>query len=187
MSAARIAIVDDLLSHPKDYRVWALLSPFEDVASPAGVFHGVAPVGSTAMTDALVARGLQPTFSAFRLSPAGQHEPNFIHTDRDMGDWTAILYLNPEPPADDGTTFWRHRASGAVESTAETASDELRTELLEWRRIALWEPWRTVAAKFNRMLVFPSGYFHSRALFDNYGENNEDARLVQITFGTGVI
>lgn len=166
----------------------ALLCPFEDVPTPVGVFHGISMQDHrNAMTNALAEKGLQPTFSAFRLSPAGQLEPHYIHTDRDMGDWTATLYLNPLPPAGDGTTFWRHIATGAVESAAETNSDEQRTELMEWRRLTLWEPWRTVEAKFNRLIVFPAAYFHSRALMDNYGSDRDDARLIQIAFGTGVL
>ena len=57
-----------------------------------------------------------PTLSFFRKSPAGQEEPHWIHTDVDMGDWTALLYLNPDPPAGDGTVFWTHLATGARES-----------------------------------------------------------------------
>ncbi len=39
-------------------------------------------------------------------------------------------------------------------------------------------------ARFNRLLLFVSDRFHSRSIHDNYGAD-EDARLVQVTFGTG--
>jgi hypothetical protein len=32
-----------------------------------------------------------------RRSPYMQEEPNFVHTDEEMGDFTCILYLNKKP------------------------------------------------------------------------------------------
>jgi hypothetical protein len=129
---------------------------------------------------------LEPKLSFFRKSPAGQVEPNYIHTDCDMGEWTAILYLTPNPPPDDGTTFWRHIATGRIETATGATSDENLGEVLAWRDRAQWEQWRTVAAVFNRVVVFPASYYHSRALEENYGEG-DSARLIQVLFGTGQV
>ncbi len=182
-----IRIIDDAVPDPLVYRAHALTLPFGDIEAGPITFHNMAPIGANPLSAALEQDlGLHTTFSAFRLSPEGQDEPNFLHTDRDMGDWTGILYLNPEPPNGDGTTFWRHKVSGAIESTAATQSDELLTEWAEWRRLELWEPWQTVAAVFNQLLLFPSPYFHSRAIFENWGRG-QDARLVQLCFGTGAL
>ena len=119
--------------------------------------------------------GALTTLTFFRQSPLHQEEPNYIHSDEGMGQWTAILYLNPEPAEGDGTTFWRFRPTGAIHGSArEMAKDP-----------GLWEPWQHVEAKFNRLLVFDSLYFHSRAIEENYGEG-EAARLIQVAFGTWV-
>lgn len=181
--ADRLIVVDDLLPDPAVYRAAALALPFQDIEAGPIVFHGMAPIGASPLSGWLAdTYSLVTTYAAFRLSPAGQEEPNYIHTDRDMGDWTAILYLHPDPPAGDGTTFWRHRETGAIASTA--TADDLPAEWLAWRDRDRWAPWRTVAAAFNRLLLFPAPYFHSRALYDNYGTAAE-GRLIQLAFGTG--
>lgn len=101
-----------------------------------------------------------------------------LHTDASMGTWTALLYLNPQPPEGDGTAFYRHRATGATGSTDDAeAADWLDAE--QWERIGL------VEGRFNRLLLFSSGLFHARAIPENYGTDRDSARLLQICFGTG--
>lgn len=73
-----------------------------------------------------------------------------------MGRFTGIYYLNPEPPAGDGTAFWRRYGND-------------------------WKMTRLVPARFNRLLIFRAGLHHSRALFDNYG-HGDGARLIQVIF-----
>lgn len=181
-----IRIIDNAVPDPLVYRDHALTLPFGDIIAGPITFHNMAPIGHNPLSAALEADlGLITTFSAFRLSPQGQEEPNFLHTDRDMGDWTGILYLNPDPPSGDGTDFFKHKKTGEVQSTAATKSDELCMEWMEWRRLDLWEVWHHVPAVFNRLLLFPSPYFHARAIFDNYGSGLSDSRLVQLCFGTG--
>jgi GNAT superfamily N-acetyltransferase len=178
-------VEDNVLPDWRAYRGAILAQPFADVeAGPGVVFHGIGAV------DAQVPEwirshypALTPTMTFARQSPKGQIEPNFIHTDRDMGEWTGILYLNPDPVPEDGTTFWRHRATGAIASTAMTPAD-MALEMDAWRDLDQWEPWHTIAARPNRLALFPAGYFHSRALAENYG-TGETARLVQVVFGTG--
>lgn len=186
MSAAAIRVTDAVLPDPLVYRAAALTQPFGDLVSGPVVFHGLAPIGHSPLAAWLTATyGLTPTLEFFRLSPLHQAEPSFIHTDRDMGDWTAILYLNPDPPEGDGTTFWRDRKTGAVASTAETA-DAKYAEWQAWRDVTRWEAWHTAPAAFNRVIVFPAPYFHSRAIGENWGEGL-DGRLIQIAFGRGEI
>lgn len=170
-----IRVFDDVLGEPHGYRDLALRLAFGDVQAGDQVFHGIAsarlfPAIDHVIADALP--GARVTLSFFRKSPAGQEEPNFIHSDREMGDWTAILYLNPNPPAGDGTSFWRHRITGVV--SGEFDVDEARD-------LTLWERWHHVDAKFGRLLVFQSDLFHSRAIEANYGQG-DDARLIQVAF-----
>jgi len=176
-------VFDDVLPDPHIYREAALRLPFGDLHAGPVTFHNMVPVGPNPLSATLEHDlGLVTTFSAFRLSPEGQDEPNFVHTDRDMGEWTALLFLNPDPPASDGTRFYRYRETGAIQSTAE--DEALLDELLDWHDLGQWECWHTVAASFNRCVVFPASYFHSRALFRNWGTGQE-ARLIQLAFGTG--
>lgn len=174
-SVGPIVVIDDVLPDPRAYREAALALSFGDVPAGDQVFKGIA-VPTTPFLQILLSQtvGCGPTtLTFFRKSPAGQLEPNYIHSDRDMGDWTAILYLNPDPPAGDGTSFWMHRATGQVsgEFDADAARD-----------VSQWECWRHVDAKFGRLLIFQSDYFHSRGIEQNYGAG-DSARLIQVAFG----
>ncbi|HEV8500429.1 MAG TPA: hypothetical protein VGR63_02545 [Casimicrobiaceae bacterium] len=173
-------VFDDFLPDPARHRARALTLEYKTYAFPEATFHGIAipPEGDVALALAGRFPGATPTLSFFRKSPEGQTEPHFIHTDVDMGDWTALLYLNPDPPAGDGTVFWEHVATGEREN----AAPHLRS--VEGRSAEGWKPWRRTAARFNRMLLFPATYFHSRAIFANWGDG-DGARLTQVTFGRG--
>lgn len=181
----RYDVYDDVLPDPAEYRRAVLASPFQSITIGPAVFHGIGLFKDLAFPTWLAQRypTLQPTLTFCRQSPAGQAEPNFIHTDMDMGDWTGILYLTPEPPAEDGTTFWRHRETGAVAS-AVTYDEARLQECFEWRDLSKWEPWARVPAKFNRCVVFPGRLFHSRSIPENFGAA-DGARLIQVVFGTG--
>lgn len=178
-----ISVIDDALPTPVMYRSKALELNYESVATgETEIFHGIATPGSMkADLPRLIHKNfpqLVTTMTFFRKSPLDQFEPNYIHTDVTMGMWTAILYLNQDPPPADGTTFWRHREKGMMAATENWDARE------DWKDTSKWEPWQHVRAKFNRLMLFPANYFHSRAIFSNYGIGNE-ARLIQVAFGTG--
>ncbi len=165
-----ILVHNDVLADPVAYRAAVRALPF----STYETFQGIA----TGLNDALetwIRRtypSLVPTLTFARHSPYGQREPNDIHTDVNMGYWTAILYLTDPPDPRDGTLFWRNGA-GAVSGVAfEDGHDRSR-----------WECWHRVQARFNRLVLFPASYFHSRAIVENYGPP-DDGRLIQVVFGT---
>lgn len=186
----QVAIWDNWLPDPDAYRVWALEQVFDSVTIGSATFHGIALLSETLrdfMTALLAWKypQLYTRLTMFRKSPLHQVEPSFVHHDRDMGTTSGILYLNPDPPAGDGTTFWRHKATGHVASAA-TEWEALQREWQDWRDTTLWEPWQTVEGKFNRLILFPSSMFHSRAIFENYGTGDE-SRLIQLLFMDGVL
>lgn len=182
-----MTVFDQVLADPEAFRQEMLRLPFQDVPTEAGVFHGMARCKSPLFSSWITAHfpTLRPTDSLVRRSPEGQQEPNFIHTDRDMGDWTAILYLTPDPPDGDGTDFWQHTPTGRLESTAAT-DEEFSQELQSWRDLWQWERVGHVSAKFNRALLFSATHFHSRAMYHNYGFG-DGARLTHVVFGQGVL
>lgn len=170
-----IDIHDHVLADPDGYRAAALRLPFQSVCFGPVTFHGIMLPPTSAFVDwfAHMYPDYLPTLTFLRRSPAGQIEPNFIHTDVDMGDVTALLYLNPAPPEGDGTRFWRWLTNGAVSGGILTGD--------AGKRLEDWTLETHVAARFNRSVVFAAPRFHSRALADNYGEG-DDARLVQVLF-----
>lgn len=172
---------DDVLHDPHAWRARILEGNFGTYSFPEATFHGINTVPPNGELIAYIQRffpDFKPTLTFARRSPEGQVEPHFIHTDIDMGDWSAILYLNPERPAGDGTDFWTYLGTNAIESFIPHERSN------EGRDPKGWMLRRHVWSRFNRLLVFPSSYFHSRAIFDNWGQG-DDARLVQVVFGKG--
>lgn len=174
-----IHIFDNALPNPEAYRAEVLRREFRTFDFSGSIFHGIAANDNSDMPAQFIP-GLEGKVTFFRRSPYGQREPNFIHTDIDMGDWTGILYLNPDAPPEDGTLFWEHLPTGRRRATPE---DRMETR---WMESEDWDAYQRVEAKFNRLLIFDSTLFHSRALFHNYGTGDE-ARLIQVFFGKGKI
>ncbi len=177
-----IRVFDNFVADPAAYRRAALGLEYRDFRSERGTFRGIAIPAPPDVPARLMRMfpGLTPTLSFFRKSPEGQTEPHFIHTDTDMGEWTALLYLNPLPPTQDGTTFWIRMANGARESPVPGEY------LDEGKTTDGWKPWRRVPARFNRLVIFPAAFFHSRSIEANWGAGDE-ARLAQVVFGKGQI
>lgn len=173
-----LTVFDDVLLNPTIYRAFALGLPYTSVHDGDDTFHGIAETADPTVPDLLMQLlppGAAPTLTFFRQSPAGQREPNFVHSDAMMGDLTAILYLSLEPPAGDGTDFWR---------TVDTFQDHGPLDKVALADRENWTRWRHVEARFNRLLLFRSDLYHSRALEENYG-TGDDARLIQVTFVRG--
>jgi hypothetical protein len=174
-----VLILDDFIREPEHYRNAALKNKFARIDFGHIAFDGIAIASLETGLPKLIEQRfpqLKPELSVFRKSPKDQKEPNFIHCDVELGDWTAVLYLNPWPDVRDGTDFWVERETGALHGPAEHA--------VTLKAASQCDKWRHVSAKFNRLLMFPADYFHSRALYENYGEG-DNARLIQVVFGRG--
>jgi hypothetical protein len=147
---------DDIIKEPKVYVDDILEHGFEDIHDGDKTFKNIQPRDHND-EFALFAMSLFPNHTVnwnfVRKSPLNQEEPNFIHKDNMMGDVTCILYLNEEPPEEDGTTIY------------------------DW----LDKPICVAYSKFNRMVAFNAEASHSRNIFENFGEGDK-ARLVQVVF-----
>ena len=185
LDASSILVWDDVLPNYPAYVKAARQRTYETIAIGPIVFSGISVCLDSLVPDLIQQRypTLAPTISLFRRSPLGQPEPSYIHTDRDMGEWTAILYLTEDPPEGDGTVFWRNRETGHTASVARDPQ-EFYAEWAMWQDRDRWEPWHLVQAHPNRVVVFQGPLFHARAIEANYGEGLQ-ARLIQTVFGTG--
>ena len=114
-----LIVQDDVVSSETVYRSRALDLSFLSYHIAGETFHGICEAPFPDLFKSwLSGQGLEPALSFFRQSGAGQQEPHYIHHDAMMGDWTAILYLNPEPhPGDE------HRSQRAPRRVAGVASD----------------------------------------------------------------
>jgi hypothetical protein len=175
-----VQVYDDVLSDPDAVRAAILGVPAQSVPLGDQVFHGIRLLPPEALGPILGALGVfaprtSPQVVFARQSPAGQLEPNDVHSDAAMGTTTAIVYLNPTPAEGDGTVFWQRKATGAVRGPwdADCEADSHDRDA--------WERWRTVDARYNRLLLFQADLYHSRALVSNFGVG-DDARLIAVAF-----
>jgi hypothetical protein len=181
--ASDVQVIDDVLEGIETYRAQAMRAAFADVPQGPIIWRGIADPPSAVIPEWIATHfpGVVPELTFLRRSPAGQPEPHFIHCDKSMGQWTALLYLTERPAPGDGTTFWRNKATDQIANQTETLEAYLE-EGATWNDVSQWAPWYHVPATCNRLVMFPAAHFHSRALAANYG-NDDSARLIQVTFG----
>jgi hypothetical protein len=146
-------VIDHLLADPVSHVRDILDNEFVDVDGGNGVFKNIQPRNDE-VSDIIINNlfDYEVAYNFARLSPEGQQEPNFIHTDENMGDLTCVLYLNQDHPEEDGTTIYD--------------GDDVMVNF---------------KSKFNRMIIFDSKLSHSRNIINNFG-TGESARLVQVLF-----
>ena len=105
------------------------------------------------------------------------------HTDRrDLCRLAAVLYLNPQPPAGSGTSFYRLRyPNGALGGNACPPPHDNLVQALRVTRLppAAWVEEARVDNVFNRLLVYKAALVHSATGY--FGEAPDDRRLT-ITF-----
>lgn len=114
-----------------------------------------------------------------------------VHADYPANDITVLIYLTPNLPFDCGTSLWKHKRTGVTDAV--TLKDarklgmtltELRNELEEdSKKRAKWIEIDRVGHRFNRMVAYPSGAFHSATR--HYGDGFKNGRFYQ-TYRIGV-
>jgi len=147
---------DNVLSDPDAYVKDIYCGEFVDVPDGDKTFKNIQPRKDDEFSKIVMeyfGSKFDIAYNFVRMSPYGQEEPNYIHSDEMMGDLTVILYLSKEHPDNDGTTMYD--------------SEE--------------KPSCVVYSKYNRMLSFTSHVRHSRNIFENFGEG-ESSRLIQVIF-----
>jgi len=152
-------MIDPCIAELDKYRELVLMSNFSTHDYGNGqVFHNMAELPDTPFSN--FAQDFFPNYVLSghfaRKSPAGQLEPNYIHSDEMHGDITGILYLNPTNEGC-GTILYNDDETPAV----------------------------TVHMSYGRAFFFNSNIKHSRVLHNNFGEG-DDARLIEVVFLKGL-
>lgn len=114
-----------------------------------------------------------------------------VHSDEPYNDITIVIYLTPGLPLNCGTSLWMHKQTGLTDPVMPADAKRLKRKIssireqLE-RETKLREKWTEIdriGYRFNRMVAYPSGIFHSAT--NHYGSSNNEGRLYQ-TFRIGV-
>ncbi len=112
-------------------------------------------------------------------------ERAYVHSDRQWGAKTCIVYLSEHKYISSGTGFFRHRETGMIEMpTFEEMKDagifeKLKDDMVRGEEKD-WEQTDFVRGIFNRALVFHAPLFHSRWPKHGIGESSEDGRMVWV-------
>ena len=108
-----------------------------------------------------------------RSNPLGAVEPYQAHNDSNMGDSTAILYINPYG----GTAFVKHNETGMIKNDHDYVN--------EWERDCnISDKWSTndyCKSEENRVLIFDSELMHRGEPVEGHGQGG-DARMIMVCF-----
>lgn len=123
----------------------------------------------------------------FFLAPArgAKREAPGVHFDRPETEITIVIYLTPGLPETCGTSFWRHRSTGLDGFPTLTDARRLGLNLGELRkrlesdtlRRRRWLETDRVGYRWNRLVAYPSGVFHSATR--HYGSGADNGRIYQ--------
>lgn len=125
-----------------------------------------------------------PNTMFFRSTIVGT-EKAYIHSDRESGSHTCIVYLSDHEEAS-GTAFFRHKPTGLIEMPSFDEMrelgilEELKADMVS-RDEDKWEQIGYVEGKKNRALIFHAPLFHSRFPLEGIGSSLEDSRLIWAT------
>lgn len=111
-------------------------------------------------------------------------EGAYVHSDRESGDITCIVYLSKHDE-ESGTGFYRHKETGMIRmpSFAEMKQNpvmftRLKRQMTDGPENPVWERYQFVKGTYNKALIFEAPLFHARHPVHGFGDNNEDGRMV---------
>lgn len=112
-------------------------------------------------------------------------EAAYVHSDREAGDYTCIVYLSDHTDVS-GTGFYRHRETGMTEmpSFADLAQDQPLFDQLKKQMVKGseedWEQLDFVRGLYNRAVIFDAPLFHARTPRHGFADSAEDGRMVWV-------
>ena len=131
----------------------------------------------------LVGCPIVPNSMFFRVTNEDT-EQAYIHSDREAGSHTCVVYLS-DHDTPSGTAFYKHLPTGMVEMPSFAEMQEMgifdqMSEDMVSRDPDKWEQLDYVEGKYNRALIFHAPLFHSRYPIHGIGKTEEEGRLVWV-------
>lgn len=132
-----------------------------------------------------------PKLEFFRLGlEKGTETTIWIHADISVrSEYAALLYCSRPTGPMQGTAFWRHKEMGIdrVPDLAEpfkkqwSASHGPKLDS-EGNDESKWDQTGLIGFKYNRLVIYPAAYFHSRFPRDTWGNKADEGRLLFCSF-----
>lgn len=189
-----IKIIDNFSPHAEDVRASALAAGFGTWRPNKGevgssIYDGMNFWGRhSLLLHALshyIGRPVYPNAMFFRVTNVDT-EGAYVHSDRESGDFTCIVYLSHHDGERTGTGFFRHRATGMTHmpSFAELREQpeffaQLKREMVEASE-EHWEMLDFVYGHFNRAVIFDAPRFHARFPRHGFASTPEEGRMVWV-------
>lgn len=187
-------VVDDFVSDPEAVRQSALESGFGTWAPNKGevgssIYTGMNFWGAHAVMLRGIAKAMgqpiYPNSMFFRITNLDT-EGAYVHSDREAGDYTAIVYLSKHAHGSSGTGFYRHLETGwtRMPSFEDLAKEpeffaKFKTEMIEGKP-EHWKLTTLIPGTYNRALIFEAPLFHSRVPKHGFGDSPENGRMVWV-------
>jgi len=130
-------------------------------------------------------RPVYPNSMFFRVTNETT-EGAYVHSDRESGDYTCIVYLSEHGGTNSGTGFYRHRETGMTHMPpfSDLAQDPPGFERLKRQMVAgsdeHWELLDSVRGLYNRAVIFDAPRFHARHPKNGIGNDAESGRMVWV-------
>lgn len=187
-----LVVVDDFFPNGSSIREFAIANGFDTEEFKGHKYHGVGTPnneGIAKASETLVAKAtgierskVECKMNFFRIGMKGVPVTTYIHMDRDCGDLAVVCHLSPKCYG--GTAFWTHKASGAHCWPDDVPMTEEDAEILnqDGNNEGAWDMNGYIAMRFNRALIYPTNYFHSRYPNHIPAETPEEGRLVWVGF-----
>lgn len=194
--AAPHQVVDNFLEDPDTYRAKALVSEFYTIKGPdGGVYRNISMRPTTEHKEIIeraLGKKIEQDYTFLRHAKYGTPLNHLIHADSGLSAYACVLYLNPNDqiPEGSGTAFYEHktlkmeRVHDAAEIKAKGKSPKRAWDILEssWGNVDAWRETGRVEMRYNRAVIFPTVWFHSRLPLDAFGNTIEDCRLIFVSF-----
>lgn len=152
----------------------------------SSVYDGISFTGEhgilTHCLSQVVGRPVYPNSLFFRMTTK-KTEKAYIHSDRESGDWTALVYLSDHDEKS-GTGFYRNRRTGMMDmpSFVDMAKEPIEFARLKRQMVSGstrdWQQTDFIRGLPNRLLLFRAPKFHSRCPRSGIGKSDNDGRLV---------
>lgn len=114
----------------------------------------------------------QGNFGCFQLNDSNDRA--WIHSD--PTSYIGLCYLNPDPPLNSGTTFYKHKQT----TDFSEKSDNIETYIKDKNDFTKWEVVDTIGNRFNRTVIYNSSLFHCPTNY--FGSDLQTSRLYQLFF-----